>query len=105
MTYKLGCGDMMGHGESCSEGYYCNHCSDKVELEKEIDRLKDKCNLQANILRRLTPDKFPDTIFIHSTLGKLNENNMPEKLLVVPAYGVDFSYIYEYNGNMVGTEW
>lgn len=30
---------------------------------------------------------------------------MKKKLLVVPAYGVDFSYVYVYNGKTVGQEW
>ena len=74
-------------------------------LEEEINRLKKKCDKQAMILRRLTPDKFPDTLFISGTLGEKDQNNMPEKLMVVPAYGVDFCYIYEYNGKTMGTEW
>ena len=76
-----------------------------AELQEEINRLKEKCDKQAMILRRLSPDKFPDTLFISGTLGKKDQNNMPEKLMVVPAYGVDFCYIYEYNGKTMGTEW
>ena len=34
-----------------------------------------------------------------------DQNGMPEKLLVVPAYGVDFSYVYEYTGKTTGPEW
>lgn len=75
------------------------------ELEEEIVRLKEKCDKQAMILRRLSPDKFPDTFFIHSGLGEKDSNGMPEKLLVCPAYGVDFSYIYQYTGKTTGAEW
>ena len=71
----------------------------------EIKRLTEKCDKQAMILRRLTPEKHPDTLFISDVLGKRDMNNMPEKLLVVPAYGVDFSYIYEYTGKTTGPEW
>lgn len=79
---------------------------DEIErLNREVDRLKQICNDQAMILRRLSPDKFPDTYFIHSGLGEKDQNGMPEKLLVCPAYGVDFSYVYEYNGKTTGTEW
>ena len=76
-----------------------------VELENEIIRLKQKCDKQAMILRRLTPDKHPDTLFISGVLGKRDENNMPERLTVVPAYGVDFAYVYEYTGFTMGQEW
>lgn len=71
----------------------------------EIKRLTEKCDKQAMILRRLTPENHPDTLFISDVLGKRDMNNMPEKLLVVPAYGVDFSYIYEYTGKTTGPEW
>ena len=71
----------------------------------EIKRLRKIRNDQANILRRLTPDKFPDTYFIHTGLGEKDKNGMPERLLVCPAYGVDFSYIYEYTGKTTTTEW
>lgn len=74
-------------------------------LQEEVERLKKKCDMQANILRRLTPDKYPDTMFISGVLGERDFNNMPQKLLVVPAYGVDFSYIYERTEKTTGPEW
>ena len=75
------------------------------EAADEIERLIKKCDMQAMILRRLTPENHPDTLFIHGTLGDKDQNGMPEKLMVVPAYGVDFSYIYEYTGKTTGPEW
>lgn len=75
------------------------------ELQAEVERLREKCDRQAMILRRLTPENYPDTFFIHGTLGEKDSNGMPEKLLVVPAYGVDFSYVYEYTGKATGPEW
>ena len=76
-----------------------------LELQKEVDRLKEKCDKQAMILRRLDPEKYPDTLFIHGLLGEKDMNGMPEKLLVVPAYGVDFSYVYVRTEKTVGPEW
>jgi len=78
---------------------------ENARLRQEVERLTKKCDNQAMILRRLTPDKFPDTYFIHSGLGKDVGNGMPEKLLVCPAFGVDFSYIYQYTGETIGPEW
>jgi len=71
----------------------------------EIERLTKKCDMQAMILRRLTPENHPDTLFIHGTLGKKDDNGMPEKLMVVPAYGCDFSYIYQRTDKTTGPEW
>jgi len=79
--------------------------ADIERLEADIERLTKKCDMQANILRKLTPEKFPDTLFISGVLGERDGNNMPEKLMVVPAYGVDFSYIYERTEKTTGPEW
>ena len=78
---------------------------ENARLRQEVERLTKKCDNQAMILRRLTPEKFPDTYFIHSELGEKEVNRMPEKLLVCPAYGVDFCYIYEYTGETIGPKW
>jgi hypothetical protein len=74
-------------------------------LRAEVERLTRKADLQADMLRRLDAERFPGTYFIHSGVGKKDHNGMPEKLLVVPAYGVDFSYVYEYTGKTTGPEW
>lgn len=73
------------------------------DAAEEIERLRAKCNSQSMILRRLT--NHPDTLFIHGTLGEKDQNGMPEKLMVVPAYGVDFSYIYQRTEKTTGPEW
>jgi len=84
----------------------CYACIEKSEAAAdEIERLKKKCDNQASVLRRLTPENFPGTLFISGTLGERDQNNMPQKLLVVPAYGVDFSYIYERTEKTTGPEW
>ena len=72
---------------------------------EEIERLRKKCDLQTMMLRRLDAERFPGTYFIHSGLGETDTNGMPEKLVVVPSFGVDFSYIYQYTGKTTGPEW
>jgi hypothetical protein len=79
--------------------------AENENLRAEVERLTQKADLQADMLRRLDAERFPGTYFIHSGLGEKDHNGMPEKLLVVPAYGVDFSYVYEYTGKTTGTEW
>ena len=71
----------------------------------EIERLTKKCDMQATILRRLTPETHPGTFFIYGTLGDKDQNGMPEKLMVIPTYGVDFSYIYVRAEKTTGPEW
>lgn len=69
--------------------------SDEIaQLNVEIERLKKKCDDQALILRYLFPEKFPDTVFICGTSGHNTKYNVPEKILVSPAYGCDFFHVY-----------
>jgi hypothetical protein len=83
-----------------------NKAADRIEeLEAEVERLKAKCDMQATILRRLTPETHPGTFFIYGTLGDKDQNGMPEKLMVIPTYGVDFSYIYVRDEKTTGPEW
>lgn len=76
-----------------------------ARMQEEIERLTKKCDMQANILRKLTPEKFPDTLFIAGVFGKEKQYNIPSNLMVCPAYGVDFCYIYKFNGKTTGPEW
>lgn len=71
----------------------------------EIERLKKKCDKQAMILRSLFPDKFPDSYFICGEAGEKDQNGLPAKIMVVPAYGVDWSMIYERTDKATGPEW
>lgn len=78
---------------------------DCIKLQNEVDRLKQKCDKQAMILRRLTPENFPNTYFIHGDGGTKDINGMPERIYVVPAYGCDWSQVYERTDKVTGPEW
>ena len=75
------------------------------ELEAEVARLQDIISRMSRIYKHLNPEQHPGVYFIHGSLGSYDQNGMPEKLLVVPAYGVDFSYIYERTEKTTGPEW
>ena len=70
--------------------------------EAEIERLKQKCDKQAMFIRRIFPETFPETPFISGVMGEKDQNNMPKMITVCPAFGVDFSYVYEYTGRTIG---
>ena len=76
-----------------------------ADLEAEVTRLKQKCDMQAMILQRLTPDKFPGVYFISGESGEKDQNGLPERLYVVPAYGCDWSQVYVRTDRAVGPEW
>jgi hypothetical protein len=75
------------------------------EAADEIERLRKKCDTQATMLRSIDPERFPDTLFIHMYGGERDQNGMPERLYVVPAHGVDFSYVYTRTDKTIGPEW
>ncbi len=76
-----------------------------IECRDEIERLTEKCDRQAMILRRLTPENFPNTYFICGEAGAKDTNGLPETILVVPAYGVDWNMTYTRTGKTFGPEW
>ena len=78
---------------------------DTTSLRAEIERLQDIVTRMSRIYKHLNAEQHPGVYFIHGSLGSYDSNGMPEKLLVVPAYGVDFSYIYERTEKTTGPEW
>lgn len=78
---------------------------DVKALLEEINRLKEKCDKQAMILRRLTPENFPDTYFIYGDGGTKDDNGMPERIYIIPAYGCDWSQVYVRTDKVTGPEW
>lgn len=76
-----------------------------IDCRKEIQRLSEKCDRQAMILRRLNPETYPDTYFISGEYGPKDPNGLPEKICVVPAYGLDWHMIYERTEKTQGPEW
>ncbi len=79
-----------------------NHESTISLLRSDNERLREKCDKQAMFFRQYFPEKYPDTPFISAVIGERDQNGVSKYLWVAPAFGVDFSYVYEYNGNTVG---
>lgn len=75
------------------------------ELEAELDKYKSGYEASMRIVRSVFPEKFPDNYFICGEGGEKDDNGMPDKLMVCPAYGTDFFYVYEYKGETAGAEW
>jgi hypothetical protein len=69
---------------------------------EEIERLKKKCDQQAMVLRRIYVEQYPDTWFVHTAHGEVDENGLPQYIDVVPAYGCDWSQVYERTKKTIG---
>lgn len=76
-----------------------------LELEAHEGELKALRKFYTTFRHIDLAEKLGNIYFICGELGEKDINNMPKKIMVCPAYGVDFSYIYEYTGQTTGPEW
>jgi len=83
----------------------CRKCRDDRHIEETIamgrsmdDPLDETDRKRFEALRwmffHMMPEKSPDTYFICGEAGSKNDNNLPEKVMICPAYGVDFFEVY-----------
>jgi hypothetical protein len=61
----------------------------------EIAEMMDIIEKQQVIIRRIYAEQLPDTWFVCGELGEKDHNNLPKYIEVCPAYGVDWSQLYE----------
>ena len=76
-----------------------------LEVEAYEGELKKLRKLNEIIKHEVLAEKLGDTYFICGEMGAKDNCNMPDKILVCPAYGLDFFYVYQYTGETHGTEW
>jgi len=65
-----------------------------LDAQEEIERLRDKCDKQATVLKAAFPEQSGG-FFICGESGEKDRNGMPNKLLVCPAYGLDWFVVYK----------
>lgn len=81
------------------------HDYDRIIMAEEIQRLRKLTEIAGLIFsHNLTPDKGFH-YFICGEGGSKDNNNLPEKLYVSPAYGVDWFQIYKRTDVTAGPEW
>lgn len=68
----------------------------------ELERLVEKCDRQAMVIRRMYVEYYPDQWFAWNGFGEKDRNNLPKYIEVVPAYGVDWTQIYERTDRTIG---
>lgn len=76
-----------------------------VDLWYKLAESQRAYEAAMRVIRSAFAEKFPDTYFISGEAGTKDDNNMPEKILVCPAYGLDFVYVYERTEKTHGPEW
>jgi hypothetical protein len=66
-----------------------NDAADELE---EIMVLLEK---QQVIIRRIYAEKLPDTWFVCGESGNKDQNGLPDRIEVCPAYGVGWTQLYQ----------
>jgi len=78
-----------------------------VGTADRLDYLEKKIKLLEKVdfyMKTAYPDKS-GYYFISGAMGEVDRNLLPEKLLICPAYGCDWSQIYERTDRATGPEW
>lgn len=74
------------------------------EISNRLDTLKDAkeyIKKLETLLRKVFPENSGH-YFISNELGNKDNNGLPDKIEICPAYGCDFSVVYEKTDRVIG---
>ena len=75
------------------------------EIEAYEGELRELRKLKSLIKHEIVAEKFGNIYFICGESGKKNDSNLPERIHICPAYGVDWFQVYERSAQTSGPEW
>ena len=76
-----------------------------LEVEAYEGELKQLRRIYNIVKHELLAEKMGDIFFICGESGEKDQNNLPERIHVCPAYGVDWFQVYEKTKSVVGPEY
>jgi hypothetical protein len=76
-----------------------------LELEAYEGELKKLREFHKLVRHTLLAEKFGDIYFICGEGGEKDQNNLPDKIHICPAYGCDWFQIYEKTKETFGPEY
>ena len=76
-----------------------------LETEAYEGELKELRKIRALVKHTVLAERMGNIYFICGEMGAKDNNNMPDKILVCPAYGVDFFYVYQDTGEVHGPDY
>jgi hypothetical protein len=72
----------------------------------ELQELRSKVALYSKIFTHaFAADKVGDVYFICGEGGTKDDNNLPERIHICPAFGCDWFQVYERTDKTFGPEW
>lgn len=76
-----------------------------LELEAYEGELTKLRKLEKLVKHEVLAEKLGDVFFVCGESGSKDDNNLPDRIHVCPAYGVDWFQIYEKTETTHGPEW
>lgn len=76
-----------------------------LELEAYEGELAKLRKISSLVKHTVLVEKMGDIYFICGEAGTKDDNGLPEKVLICPAYGVDWFQIYERTDKTHGPQW
>jgi hypothetical protein len=76
-----------------------------LELEAYEGELKRLRKIESIVKHNVLVERYGDIYFICGEGGEKDRNNLPERIHICPAYGVDWFQVYERTDKSVGPEW
>jgi hypothetical protein len=73
-----------------------------LDCRNEFEEILKILEKQQKIIRRVYVDHFPDTYFVCGESGNKDQNGLPDRIEVCPAYGVDWTQVYERTDIQIG---
>lgn len=74
------------------------------EAADELEAMHDMLCKQQVIIRRVYAEMLPDTWFVAGESGNKDNNGLPDRIEVCPAYGVGWTQIYEKTERTISSE-
>ena len=76
-----------------------------LEVEAYEGELKMLRLYRSAIKHTVMVEKLGDIYFICGEGGEKDQNNLPDRIHICPAYGVDWFQVYEKTDKTFGPEW
>ena len=76
-----------------------------LETEAYEGELKQLRRIFNIVKHELIAEKMGNIFFICGESGEKDKNNLPDRIHVCPAYGVDWFQVYEKTDKTFGPEW
>ena len=73
-----------------------------LRCRNEMNTLQEAVDRLAVTVRRIYAEKLPDTWFVCGEMGPKDANGLPDRIEVCPAYGCDWSQIYQKTEHTIG---